>query len=196
MMKRLATRAEMLHQAAETATQLMNRAAQLPEDTSKTVYIFLDGWTIRQPQTYADVNREGCLMGNCLAYDAEDYDPHWLWQDMEVDPGEDVDAMHNQLPSNIEIYSLRDPQNIPRATYDPNQLDSNWPNITGRHNSIIKPEYYYRFIDAGFNPDYLFTDSALDEWDETWPRIKTIDRNGIIGYESDWREFRKNLGLS
>jgi len=172
-MKRIETRAEMLHQAAETTTQLLNRAAQLPEDTSKIIYTFPDGWTIRQPQTWKDLVREGELVGNCLS-------PPCEWEGIERDKWSDQDfisdrweeyageAADSALP-NMAIYSLRDPNNIPRATLD-TELDLSSANLTGRHNSDIKPEYYHRFLDAKFSPLDIFTgtDVDRDQWLEFW----------------------------
>lgn len=165
-LRRLETRKEMLHQAAETATQLMNRAAQLPEDTSEIIYTFADGWTIRQPRTWNDIAREGSLMSNCLLPPLEDWAGvdrskwfsseyiHEIWDEYR---GENLNS---GIPYST-VFSLRDPNNIPHATL----TEDNWnnANLLGRHNSEIKPEYYYRFLDAGFDSEDLFTDTELDD---------------------------------
>jgi hypothetical protein len=70
----------------------------LPEDGSEVVHRFPDGWTIRRLNTMGDQRREGVIMNHC-----------WDTEDPGADPV--------PLGPDSNYYSLRDPNNIPKASF-------------------------------------------------------------------------------
>lgn len=70
--------------------------AQTGPDNSETIHVLDNGWTIRRLTTTSDEHREGLLMRHCLKPDDS--------------TGKLVAALHD------DIFSLRDPDNHPRAT--------------------------------------------------------------------------------
>ena len=132
--------------AAETGAQALQRAQSLETilgpDESQIVHQFDDGWTIRQLSIYADAEREGHLMSNCMRWSGEDesasfwgFHPNYqTWEDPEF---EDLDM---PLPSFEEVYSLRDPNNIPHVTIYEDEITDGRA-MLGKHNSNPKPEY-------------------------------------------------------
>ena len=110
--------------AALTPTALRQMAQEHDSkhpDTSQVVHTFDDGWTIRRPQTNADHWRESILMSNCV--------------DDRCEMSDDPNDPH--LIPDSTYHSLRDPDNIPHASWD---LESPEPAL-GRHNSPVKEEY-------------------------------------------------------
>lgn len=149
--------------AGATRTQLLNQAQDVEQyhglpDQSKVVHEFPDGWTIRQPTTYGDLNREGQLMGTCWSEDFrhDDGDRYGPWN---IFPGDYSAPLgyHNTVTNTFHPdeshYSLRDPDNIPHVSYGGEYGDA-----SGRHNSDMKPEYYqkmqqwrpHEFPDSGY----------------------------------------------
>lgn len=151
--------------AAETRTQQLQRVQAIEQehgvpDTSKVVHQWPDGWSVRQPQTYADMNREGELMGNCFGLYSSD-EPKDIWMEHpecaedpdfgDVERPEDIQNWNVSLPreENQRYYSLRDPDNLPHASMDGWADDKTF----GRHNANPKPEYLQRI--QQWNPDML-----------------------------------------
>lgn len=150
---------ELKRAAAKTKTQQLAKAQALEQqhstpDTSTIVYQWPDGWTMRQLKTYADMNREGELMGNCFGLYSTEF-PHLVWRNhpyVEESYDEDYDDYEIDRPDAIEnwnislydnygpFYSLRDPDNLPHASVD-TQADN--PTL-GKHNTILKPEHMQR----------------------------------------------------
>lgn len=137
--------------ASETKTKMLERIKHLPEDQSEIVHTFPSGWTIRKLKNYGDMNREGCLMGNCLALHDEGIYRGWYDHPYE---DEDPEFWNERYKEDIDeslmgpFFSLRDESNFPHATYDsgwrynPN-YDPDEPSnpLLGRHNSDLKTEY-------------------------------------------------------
>lgn len=132
--------------AGKTRTQLLNdaqtHADQYGPDTSEVVQQLADGWTVRRPTTLADIEREGTLMGNCVAdgdYNREvslpSYTEDGIWQSNSLDWG---NPEHWSIPSDNYYHSLRDPDNLPHATW------TNETNVEGRHGSHPKEEHWSR----------------------------------------------------
>jgi hypothetical protein len=145
---------------AKTRKQLISLAdaleAEHGPDTSESVFVFPDGRSIRKLATYADAVREGELMSSCISpwsglnkaldLTEEEYEQGWevwdliheIWHDTPiVFPADEQELMDfaEELPK--QIYSLRDPDNIPHLTDD---LRS----VSGRHNSEPKQKYRER----------------------------------------------------
>lgn len=159
-------------EAAPTRKKLLEQAATLPEDSSRIIYTFEDGWTIRELMTVGDMSREGQLMGNCIDpadpycrqfypmregefYYSEGRDD---WE--EYEPGKptpetdeyvrshiDRNSLISVLDDPLRYLSLRDPDNIPRASYD--EESDEW---LGRHNAPLKPEYEQKVIEFENSP--------------------------------------------
>lgn len=156
--------------AGETKTKLLERAAQLPEDTSEIVHTFDDGWTVRKLNTAGDMHREGELMGNCLSCNSlEGPYRSWYWN-LPNGPNEDPEfwkeEFKNPNPAGL-FYSLRDPDNLPHVTiggmYD--NID-----ILGKHNSEVK-DRYKKYLNDFFTRDeyneykkYLDFPSKQSKW--------------------------------
>ena len=132
--------------AGKTRTQLLNDAqaheGQYGPDTSEVVKQLVDGWTVRRPTTLADIEREGTLMGNCVAdgdYNREVSLPRYtedgISQSSSLDWG---NPEHWNIPSDNYYHSLRDPDNLPHATW------THTDNIEGRHGSHPKEEHWSR----------------------------------------------------
>jgi hypothetical protein len=164
--------------AAKTRTQLVNQAEGLSPDTSEVVHEWPDGWTVRRLKTYSDAVREGELMRNCLspeqAFEMADrmdnnggWEPEnvineaWLKADFETD---NPNYSEFNLPD--DIFSLRDPDNIPHVT------EAEGSSL-GRNNSIPKQEYQSRMdewrgvdsTDALYNqPDTSTCETCGDEY--------------------------------
>lgn len=109
--------------SAMTRSQLMRQAeeheAQHGPDTSSVVHQWPDGWTVRSPQSEGDHLREGTLMSSCIG--------------------------HNGIPPANSYESLRDPDNLPHATW----ANFGPPAALGRHNHPVKPEYTKYLQDYG-----------------------------------------------
>jgi hypothetical protein len=97
---------------------------------------------VRRPKTLADIEREGTLMGNCVAdgdYNREVSLPRYtedgVSQSSSLDWG---NPEHWNIPSDNYYHSLRDPDNLPHATW------TNESNIEGRHGSHPKEEHWSR----------------------------------------------------
>ena len=121
----------------------------------RRVHQYPDGWSIRQLHTYADAEREGRLMNNCFAFGSTKA-PHPIWLDYpgihrEEDDSEPEGVKLSMPPEawkNLDtplptpLYSLRDPENLPHVSIDPQaNLGSE---ALGAHNSPVKPEYLQR----------------------------------------------------
>lgn len=151
-------------QSAATQNKLIEQSKDLP-DQSEVLHEWPDGWSIRQPKTFLDHHREGVLMSNC--YDANHPDRHWLWNQYEPDTvstppnnmgwTEYIDQEMNKPATRlhgdqVQTYSLRDPDNIPHMTVDPELVNagmaSNPWGALGRHNSEPKPEYLNRWKES------------------------------------------------
>jgi hypothetical protein len=159
--------------AAMTNKQLMEFAQELDElgpDTSEEIARDNDGWTVRRPKTYGDLDRAGCMMGNCwaLGYDnggylnslyanSEIYDP----QRWDEDPDGALEDFNQNFRNELMPHAnqnfhrgeslrspmfLADPDNIPRLGwhYDPDEEQPAFSEILGRHNSDPKAEYVNR----------------------------------------------------
>lgn len=139
-----------------TRNQRLLMAENLPSDSSTIEHQWPDGWSIRKLQNYGDMHREGELMSNCFApRPMSGALPSVEWaKHPEVETyGEDEDPMlwSNNVPSNPDptvplssnIYSLRDPDNLPHVSLDPQTHDDS-QRALGRHNADPKPEYMDR----------------------------------------------------
>ncbi len=141
------------HLAKLTDKQLMDLSqgleSDLGPDQSQVVHSYPNGWTMRKLQTYADAHREGKLVSNCFAHDS--HTPHSVWAlhpeashwDADGDGYAEEYAIPTvsqfDLPLPIDLYSLRDPNNIPHVSVDPSGMEGS--QALGRHNSNPKPEY-------------------------------------------------------
>jgi alkylhydroperoxidase family enzyme len=87
------------HYSSLTPNQLQQliQEQQLPEDSSEVVHHWPDGWSIRRLNTYGDMRREGVIMHHCWDTDS---------------PSDDEASIPHQT-----YHSLRDPQNIPHASF-------------------------------------------------------------------------------
>lgn len=126
--------------AAETATRLLERSRELPEDQSDIVHTFDDGWTLRKLRTVGDHWRESELMSNCTddairahIGETESEEPDWVVKQRIENYA--LDRPWEELDSNY--ISLRDPNNIPHVTIGGEDMEA-W----GRHNDAIKVKYY------------------------------------------------------
>lgn len=134
-----------------TTTKLLEKAKKIrekypPPEPAIVEKEFPDGWKIVSVINVAEAIYEGTLMGNCI----NPYDGACGWildkedEYFDINP-EDLDNM-GRLPSNppikdlgasipYEVYSLRDPFDIPRSTYV-----TQTQQLLGRHNDTVKPE--------------------------------------------------------
>ena len=88
-------------------------------DTSEVVHDFGDGWTVRRIKTFGDKHREGMLNHNCWAMTAWDREQ---FEDAGLDPDADHHEhwhlpLYGEDPRPSDHYSLRDPDNFPRASF-------------------------------------------------------------------------------
>ncbi len=169
-----ATRAQLLQQAQD-------HERQHGPDLSEPVHQFDDGWTVNALTTYGDMHREGQLMSNCFSpvdtYDQSKQFAQTEWEDYpgtehpdeedeeyaEDDPPEyNINKAHLQEPIGSSLYSLRDPDNLPHVSIDPNE-GSWYGSALGKHNSAPKPEHLKRLAD----------------WANTDPEVR--------GYARDWQ---------
>lgn len=139
--------------AGKTKTRLLQDAKDLDEnytDTSDIVHTFDDGWTIRKLNTIGDAHREGTLMSNCMTPEGE-WPPPYCDVAARMDPNFSIER-HRDFPwedhfdkeirkDDKAIYSLRNPENLPHATYDSGGATGFDSPILGRHNDLPKPEY-------------------------------------------------------
>lgn len=165
--------------AATTRTQQLQQAQQLEQkygpDQSEPVHQFSNGWSMRQLKTYGDAIREGELMSNCLSpYRVEPESHHSVWSDhpqsMWEENGAPSPRLHGEYvgvpdPDSIDptpplgenVWSLRDPDNLPHGTIDEVQA-------LGRHNDPLKPQYE-QMVNEWENPPTDRTSMAADpEW--------------------------------
>jgi len=171
--------------SGETKKKRLERASQLPEDTSEIVHTFENGWTIKELKTIGDMHREGELMDNCLSCNS-DFGPYRGWNDspeIEEDPEFWKEEFKSSIGNEGHFFSLRDENNLPHATYNADWQDDEYrydpenpenPPL-GRHNSDIKDEYvpYWKvfFDQYGIN----------HPWDQ-WASFK----------ESKWKVSKKD----
>jgi hypothetical protein len=69
-----------------------------------------------------------------------------------------------------DLYSLRDPNNLPHVSFDPNAHEFEEAAL-GRHNTPMKPEYAQRFIEWSHHPTFPNTGDDPEEWRNTWKNI-------------------------
>lgn len=165
---------------ADSRSKLVARAEALPEDRSVVLHSFSDGWTLRELALYSDLVREGELMSNCLTHTSDIR--HEIWDYHNVDDGGEplepdderyiahADFEHDTIPEDHRFVSLRDPDNIPRLTFQ--IMETDMCNVLGRHNSEPKWEYVER----------------LQNWLEQDPSVE-IDRYYDYGegHPNPWR---------
>lgn len=130
-------------------------------DQSEVLHTFDDGWTIARLATVGDVRREGVLMRSCLAKYAGDTlheDPKKLG---EFTPGERADdepfeKVHWRLMMDTDLsgrhvgcilVSLRDPANLPHATWWQDERGDYVCGVAGFRNDKLSPAYAAR-VDA------------------------------------------------
>jgi len=126
----------------DRARRRRNRAREYDEqfgpDPAQVVFGWPDGWSIRWPGTVEGLVREGTLTETCFR-GLEDGLATGIMK------GEEADYW------SFVIWSLRDPDNIPKVTFWHAAGDEHGPGITGEllgfQNSPPKPEYLER-IDA------------------------------------------------
>lgn len=152
---------------AMTRTQLLQRAQEFPQDQSGIIHQWPDGWTIRQPQTYGDLHREGSLMGNCWTPFSDDnnvnppWDAHPLAPDDADWPYTPSDLTPEILNASLPEYcsgmrSLRDPDNVPHMSFYHDTRRNAILDALGRHNDPPKPEYMNRVKEwAGQNGAHM-----------------------------------------
>jgi ubiquinone/menaquinone biosynthesis C-methylase UbiE len=156
--------------AGETKTKLLERAAQLPEDSSEIIHQFDNGWTIRELKTVGDHYREGQLMGNCVSNNVADH-IDWDYLTNEYDQWltpEEIEECENDgttAEEMLEEIFLTDPSKYEKiikeyakdyrqepawksVKYHSLRDENNLPHVSfgggyalGRHNSEIKDEY-------------------------------------------------------
>ena len=194
--------------AGETAAQRLRRAEQIEHrfgpDQSKVVHQFPDGWSMRQLNTYGDAVREGELMGNCFSPFTTDW-PHMMWEshpqaewdgrdpdkaryDGEIPDLSAVSEYHHPMP--WPTYSLRDPNNLPHVTADPQDQSGN--GILGRHNTDVKTEHYpylYEWMTQTKDPEAAayaedFSPEAAQQALQTKTAEWTPDHQGILDENS------------
>lgn len=125
-------------------------------DTSEVVHQFPNGWSIRQPQTIGDLDREGYMMRNC-------------WRQFGFSPHNEeypMDYAHEPIPwesgglRENTYYSLRDPDNHPQVSFEARFLgdpygdgpDEKIQSILGHGNSDPKPEHLNMISDWWGSP--------------------------------------------
>lgn len=183
-----------------THRQLVDQAASLPQDNSVPIYRFPDGWTISQPTTYSDIDREGQLMGNCLAASGQGYDEsHPVWNEYNQDDSGDPlawddpnryspqELMGDEIDEKYPFYSLRDPDNIPHLSFEHHYDDRAINNALGRHNSDAKLEHVRRLNEWIQNDPHTNVDKYYDYGplaDSGWPR--PISWDDWVQHHEDW----------
>ncbi len=102
---------------------------------TEVVHSFADGWTIVRLTTVGDVQREGCLMRNCLRN---------MFEDASLDRSTPIEEMADALnrPNVPLLHSLRDEQNLPHLTWYMNS-ELVWE-VGGYRNGKIKQKYVDR----------------------------------------------------
>lgn len=150
--------------SAPTRNKQLRQMKELQEqygpDSSEVVHGFDDGWTVNRLKNYADKVREGEMMNNCFRFPPP-MGLSDLWAkhpDMGIeDPSDQMSAVikamemavergdnsGNLVPPDIDlsvdlpedVYSLRDPDGIPRLNYMHGQEP------LGNANQPPKPEY-------------------------------------------------------
>jgi hypothetical protein len=130
--------------ASETATQKLQRKERLEQtlgpDQTNVVHEWPNGWKMHEINNYADMEREGRMMGNCFGLYTSD-NPHEVWgehpecdffwdDEGSVDEGsverpgepgaEDIHNYNIPLPQHHQgmFFSLRDPDGLPHASGD------------------------------------------------------------------------------
>jgi hypothetical protein len=150
--------------ASDTRTQRLQDASDSDQvfgpDASKVVHTFDDGWTIRQLQTGLDQHREGCLMHHCWrsTENGQELWPHWLLND-PAGHQEKFDRARKRLDHPLDrgagekrLYSLRDPDNLPHASFfhdvPTRSMGFDRPAVTsavfGQHDDPPKPKHLER----------------------------------------------------
>lgn len=125
-------------------------------DASEIVHTFDDGWTIRRLSRSGDLRREGWIMYSCLAKYCGDVldddcpgrvkifkgsnETPFDWSAREHDEFGDMEPWGMCLSN---LYSLRDGDNIPHATWW-TRLGSYSHNLLGSHNEPVKDAYAKR----------------------------------------------------
>lgn len=191
--------------AAETKTQLLRRAEGLPQDTSRIVHTYPDGWTVRRLNTYGDMHREGQLMGNCFSPTSKSSDSfvHREWKDhpevnsdLSILPESRLQGMNLGHPVSRDYYSLRTPENLPKVSIDPEAPEP----ALGRHNQNPREEYMDRI--HTWNPSMANQDQygGFEEEEPGFMYSKTsmavplyhvapasaredIQKNGLMGHD-------------
>ena len=113
------TRSQRLRDAARGEAQ-----RGLIADASIVQFSFADGWSVRRLRTAADVRREGYLMRHCVPRHVGDIleieRPRTLYarteRSMADDEGAPTLTVREGAPDDFLLYSLRDADNMPRAT--------------------------------------------------------------------------------
>lgn len=100
---------------------IADHEAEFGPDTSEIMHTFPDGFTIRQPASLADEFREGMLMNNCVGDNAALHSPQ-EWREQTWP----------------QFESLRDPHNIPKATWTLYGGDM----ALGHGNDPVHPKYH------------------------------------------------------
>src|SRR5208282_3693463 len=155
-----------VREAAETAAQRLRRQGLLEQelgpDQAKVVHEWPNGWKMHEIDNYADMEREGQMMGNCFGLRSSS-SPHGVWEHHpEIGMNRDEDGFtyvdpHSEVNYNIPLpkayqgwfYSLRDPQGLPHVSGDLEKEEADplafhvhpdegaW---LARHNTRPKPE--------------------------------------------------------
>jgi len=118
--------------AAYTKSQLLRKQEEWNEasgpDQAQAVHQFPDGWSIKKLDTPHSENYEGELMGNCVGSQSSLHNS--VSPDQWHVPRESDDK-------NFHLYSVRDPDNIPHATFSHgDDVDSFWGlDLEGRSGS-------------------------------------------------------------
>lgn len=108
-------------------------------DASQVIHTYPDGWTLRNPTTYGDWEREGSLMGNCLSEKSDFQNPEW----------DNFIGNYGETHGNYDYVSLRDPDNLPHVTLKNPEGDypPSYYEILGQHNNTPKPVYMHKILD-------------------------------------------------
>jgi uncharacterized protein (DUF1810 family) len=186
-----------------TRKQLLEQAATLAPDTSEVIHQYPDGWTVRRPTTFSDIDRTGRLMSNCWDLDfvhneqhPGPYDAHPDWptytgeQTGTTYPVDTLtDEQYQQIRSNLHLpipsastrRILTDPDGLPHVVWtDWDGQTTQIHDALGRHNSQPKPEYIDRL--EGYAQS-LGKPYRIEVEDQT-PAEPVVDEHGNTSYEA------------
>lgn len=146
-----------------------------------TVYEWPDGWTVKRLDSPEDLELESDAMDHCIGNDDQPY----------------CEALYN---GRITVYSLRDPDGLPHATWHYNP-DGSLAQIQGYQGHSLKDEYWDRF-EQWANQAGMPTDTVGDQMHEPEVTIRIVTVpdfiNTVGGFThetyDDFREWAESEG--